>query len=118
MPLPAGVSSHHTAWVTAPGSIPHPVRYAVDGDRLVCFGDADLANVADRARVSVSVYEIAGGHLVAEFGASLHRLAPDAVAMNALVELLEHVPLGRTLEEVQVRLADQQSRRRIVELVP
>ena len=55
MALPAGVSSHHTAWVAAAGSEPHPVRYAVDGDRLVCFGDDGLVGVPDRTRVSVSI---------------------------------------------------------------
>ena len=42
MSLPAAVTSHHTAWVLIPGSTAHPVRYAVDGDRLVCFGDESL----------------------------------------------------------------------------
>lgn len=118
MPLPVGVTSHHTAWVAPPGGTPHPVRYAVDGERLVCFGDDSLADVPDRSRVSVSIHEIAGGQLVAGFGASLHRLAPDAVAMSALMELLDHVPLGRSLEVVQGHLADQRAHRRIVELVP
>jgi hypothetical protein len=118
MALPAAVSSHHTAWVTVPGSSAHPVRYAVDGERLVCFGDDSLATVPDSSRVSVSIHEIAGGRVLAEFGASLRRMAPDAVAMNALVELLDHVPLGRTLDEVQVHLADQQAHRCILELVP
>jgi hypothetical protein len=118
MPLPAGVTSHHTAWVAVSGGSPHPVRYAVDGDRLVCFGDDGLASVPDRARVSVSIHEIAGGHLVAQFGATLQQLEPEAVAISALSELLDHVALGRTLEEVQARLAEQRARRRVVALVP
>lgn len=118
MPFPTAVTSHHTAWVKVPGSSPHPVRYSVDGDRLVCFGDDGLATVPDRTRVSVSIHEISGGHLLTTFGATLQRLAPEAVAMNSLVELLEHVPLGRTLEEVELHLADQQAHRRIIELIP
>ncbi len=118
MALPAGVTSHHTAWVTAHGGTPHPVRYAIDGERLVCFGDEALAGIVDGARVLVAIHEIAGGHLLAEFGASLRRLAPEGVAMNALMELLDHVPLGRTLDDVQLRLADQRDHRRIVELAP
>ena len=74
--------------------------------------------MSDRAQVSVSIHEIAGGHLLAQFGASLRRLAPEEVGMNALIELLEHVPLGRSLEEVQVHLAEQRATRRIFELAP
>lgn len=118
MPLPAAVASHHTAWVSVPGGQPHPVRYAVEGDRLVCFGDDGLASVPDRTHVVVSIHEIAGGHLLAQFGASLHLLAPAVVSASALVELLEHVPLGRTLEEVQRHLDDERTKRRILELVP
>ncbi len=118
MSLPAVVTSHHTAWVSVSGSTAHPVRYAVDGDRLVCFGDESLVQVPDHARVSVSIHEIAGGHLLAHFGASLHGLSPDAVSMNALIELLDHVPLGRSLGEVEAHLEDERAHRRIVELVP
>lgn len=118
MPLPAAATSHHTAWVTSPSGSSHPVRYAVDGERLVCFRGDGLGRVPDRAHVSVSIHAIAGGQLVAQFGASLRWLAPDEVGMNALIELLEHVPLGRSLEEVQVNLAKQRATRQVIELVP
>lgn len=117
MPLPAAATGPHTAWVTPPVGSPHPVRYAVDRGRLICFGDDGLASVPDRAQVSVSIHEIAGGQL-AQFGPSLRWLTPDEVGINALIELLEHVPLGRSLEEVQVHLAEQRATRRIIELVP
>jgi hypothetical protein len=94
------------------------VRYAVDRGRLVCFGDDGLASVPDGARVSVAIHEIAGGALLAQFGASLRWLAPNEVGMHALIELLEHVSLGRSLDEVEVQLAEQRATRRIVELVP
>jgi hypothetical protein len=116
--LPHAVTSHHTAWVSAQGQQPHPVRYAVDGDRLVCFGDEGLLDVPDGTRVAVAIHEISGGQLLAQFGASLRVLAPDAVTTNALVELLEHVPLGRTLDEVQRHLDVQRADRRILGLVP
>jgi hypothetical protein len=104
--------------VSALGHEAHPVRYAVEEDRLVCFGDNGLVDVPDGARVTVAIHEISGGQLVAQFGASLRVLAPDAVTTNALVELLEHVPLGRTLEEVQRHLDVQRAERRILGLVP
>lgn len=118
MSLPGAVTSHHTAWMNGPGSIPHPVRYAVDGDRLICFGDESLAKVAEGALVSVSIHEIAGGRLVSAFSSSLHELAPEMVNTNAFLELLDHVSLGRTMEEVEAHLADERAHRRIVELVP
>jgi hypothetical protein len=117
MTLPAAVKSHHTAWVTAPDAPPRAVRYAVDGDRLVCFGDDGLASVPDGSRVSVAVHEIAGGQMLATFAASVHRLTPDAIDTNALVELLEHVSLGRTLAEVKANLEEQRHQRRVLELV-
>jgi hypothetical protein len=120
MSLPAAASSHHTAWVTSLGGTPHPVRYAVDGGRLVCFGDGALASLPDRSPVSVSIHEIAGtgGHLLASFGASLRRLTPTEVDLNALGELVDHVSLGRTLDEAERKLAELRATRRIVELVP
>ena len=117
MSLPAAVKSFHTAWLTPPGGRPHPVRYTVDGERMVCFGDRSLAIVPDGGRVSVSIHEIAGGPSREAFSASLRRLAPDDVDMNALAELLAHVPLGRTIEEVQASLDEQRAHRRVVELV-
>ena len=89
MTLPAAVKSHHTVWVSAPGARPRAVRYAVDGERLVCFGDDGLASVPDGSRVSLAVHEIAGGEMLATFSATMRELAPDAIDTNALVELLE-----------------------------
>ncbi len=117
MPMPASVKSFHTAWLTPQGGQPHPVRYAVDGQRLVCFGDDTLAHVPDGSRVSVSIHDIAGGQSREAFTASLRRLTPDDVDMNALAELLAHVPLGRTIEEVQESLDEQRAHRRVVEIV-
>jgi hypothetical protein len=94
------------------------VRYAVDGERLVCFGDDGLADVPDGSRVSLSIHEIAGGPALAEFSGTVRRLAPDAIDANALIELLAHVPLGRTIDEVHASLDEHRNRRRVVELVP
>jgi hypothetical protein len=118
MSLPKAVTSHHTAWVSGPGAVAHPVRYAVVGERLVCFGDDALSGVGEGARVSVAIHEIAGGQLVAAFTASLHQLAPEDVDAQALGELLDHVALGRTLQEVEAHLSQERARRRIVELAP
>jgi hypothetical protein len=84
----------------------------------VCFGDDGLSSVPDGSRVSLAVHEIAGGQALAPFSASLHRLAPDAIDTNALIELLGHVSLGRTLAEVEASIEAQRHQRRVIELVP
>jgi hypothetical protein len=117
MTLPNGVSSHHTVWVRPPGAEPHPLRYAVDGDRLICFGDGTLEGVRDGARVALTIHEIAGGHQVAAFGAAVRELRAAEVPTEALLELLAHVPLGRSLEDVELNLARYRDARRVVALV-
>ena len=117
MTLPAAVKSHHTVWVTAPGAKPRAVRYAVAGESLVCFGDDGLASIPDGSRVVLSVHEIAGGVALATFAASVRELAPDAIDRNALIELLEHVSLGRNLAEVEATLEVHRRQRRVLELV-
>ncbi|MCZ7526397.1 MAG: hypothetical protein M5U14_08515 [Acidimicrobiia bacterium] len=119
MPLPPGATSHHTVWVQAgPGARPVPARYAVDGERLVAFGDDGLAGIPDGSRVTITVHEIAGGPALGSSGAVVRTLEPDAVTTNVLAELLAHVPLGRTTEEVRERLEWHRRHRRIVEIVP
>jgi hypothetical protein len=118
MALPSAVTSHHTVWVHHGPGHPAHVRYAVDGDRLVCFGDGGLSSVPDGAHVSAAVYEIAGGPELARFGATLRTLQPDQVDTNALVDVLGHVPLGRTMAEVQASIERYRNSRRIVEIVP
>lgn len=118
MPLPASAGSHHTAWVQPPHGAAHPLRYAVDAGRLVCFGDDVLADVGDGEHVTVTIHEIAGGPAVGGFGASVRQLPSTDVPDEALLELLAHVPLGRNLTEVEDRLAYQREHRRVVALVP
>lgn len=119
MTLPAAVTSHHTAWIACgDGSRPRPVRYAVDGDRLVCFGDGVLADVRDETPVRVAVHEIAGGPLLAEFGARLRTASGDEVDPSAFATLLDHVSLGRSAEEVERSLAHHRSSRRVLIIQP
>ncbi|MEP6623882.1 MAG: hypothetical protein ABJC79_05540 [Acidimicrobiia bacterium] len=118
MNLPDAAKSYHTVWVCAPGQTAHPERYAVSDNRMVCFGDGLLASVPDGARVTVSLHEIAGGPVVASFGASFHVLPASAVNTEPLLELLAHVPLGRNLREVEASVERQRTERRIVELIP
>lgn len=120
MPLPPAVTNHHTVWVScdAPGCHPRPVRFSIDGEALVCFGDGPLRDVSDGTRVRAAVYEIAGGPLIAEFHATARTAADGAVDPNAFAGLLDHVSLGHDADSVQHALAGQRSSRRVLVLRP
>jgi len=117
MTLPTPVTSHHTVWVRGSSGSPRAVRYAVDHERLVCFGDRELAAVPDGAHVMAAIHEIAGGPLLVEFAATLRTVNPGGVETSALYELLDHVSLGHDRDEIEASFLAH-SRRRLVELVP
>lgn len=120
MTFPAAVTSHHTIWIgcATSGCQPHPVRYSVDGERLVCFGDGVLSDVADGTRVRAAVHEIAGGPVLAEFGATVRTATDEKIDSSAFVSLLDHVSLGRDAVEVERSLAKQRSSRRLLIIQP
>jgi hypothetical protein len=93
MALPPDVRSYHTVWVTAPGRRPVPVRYALDGDDLVCFGDDGLSAVPAGTHVSATVHKIACGPPVATFGAVVRDLAPDDVPLGLVAEVAGNLSL-------------------------
>jgi hypothetical protein len=76
----------------------------------VCFGDGPLADLADREHVFVDV-GTGDGALHEEFAAQVRELDPELVADQLIVELVDHVSLGHTLNEVQVSLAGLRERR-------
>jgi hypothetical protein len=91
------------------------VRVAWDGDTAVCFGDGPLADFADGEYVFVTV-GTGSGTLEHEFAARLRDLEPDLVTDGLLLELVDHVSLGVTVEEVEESLA-RLRQRRLVALV-
>lgn len=119
MTIPKEISSYHTVWVRSGGAHGRAVsaRFATSGERVYCFGDEGFAEVLDGERVAVTVHRIADGPPLFEFWATVRTVAPDKIDPEVLSELLAHVPLGRTLTEVQHSIDDQRQRRRIVELV-
>ena len=111
MGLPASVARHHTAWIECPHCRPHPVRYAVDGDRMVSFCDGLPEGARDGQSVNVTVHEIAGGPPLAHLSTTLHEVTADELDPNAVLELLEHVSLGRTPDEVDAAIERHRHRR-------
>ena len=61
--------------------------------------------------MSVTVHEIAGGPALAQLHGIVHDVAADDVDRNAVLELLEHVSLGRTASEVNASIAAHLHRR-------
>ncbi len=115
MTLSAEIVRHHTAWIQGPRSGARPVRYAIEGDHLVCFGEELPADATNGRQVLVTVHEIAGGPALARLRRTVHDLAAGDVDRNAVLELLEHVSLGRTTGEVNAAIAVH-LRRRLVAL--
>ncbi len=117
MALPSEVKGRYTVSLRVNGHSAS-ARYAAQGDRLICLGDERLAGVADGERVEVTIGEIGGHGFAARFQAAAREVASDEVDDEALGRLLEHVPLGRTLEEVTRGLQDARRTRRFLALTP
>jgi hypothetical protein len=108
--------THSSVWVRRPSERRgRVVRVAWDGDTAVCFGDGPLADFADRDHVFVDV-GTGSGTLEHEFAARLRDLVPELVADELLLDLVDHVSLGLTVEEVEESL-DRMRQRRLVALV-
>jgi hypothetical protein len=114
MTLSAEVARHHTAWIESADSRPHVVRYAVDGDQLVCFGDQLPSDATNGRQVLVTIHEIAGGTALVQLHGTVHDVAADDIDPNAVLDLLEHVSLGRTAGEVATSIDLHRHRRLVV----
>jgi hypothetical protein len=86
------------------------VRVTWVGNTPLCFGDGSLADLEDRERVFVDV-GTGTGTLQNEFAARVRVLASAVVPDDAILELLEHVSLGHTPDEVSAALARHRERR-------
>ena len=116
MSLPAEVHGHHTIWVEVPGGRTAAVRYAMDGDRIVCFGDDGLSGVADGARLTAGVRGLASGPPEANFWVRVKELAPADVSIALLSDIVGDRPLGRSGDEVLRNLEAMRSSRRLFAL--
>jgi hypothetical protein len=99
MGLPSEVRSHHTVWVRH-GGRSVAVRYAVDGDAIVCFGDDGLSGVPEGARVEAVIHDIHCGPPLVAFEATVRRMASDELTPGLLAEVVGHRPLD-TLDEMR-----------------
>lgn len=111
------LSSHHTVWIHCGECDPHPERYALDGERLVAFGDGALAHVPDGATAAAAVHEIAVGPPLTTFGVRVQATDGNSVDRQAFLALLDHVPLGRDATEIDAAI-ERHAARRVLVLEP
>lgn len=116
MSLPSEVRGHHTVWVEVPDGRTVAVRYAMDGDRIVCFGDDGLSGVTNGARLTAGVRSLASGPPEANFWVRLQELRFDEVPVALLSDIVGHTPLGRDADEMLRNLEAMRRSRRLVAL--
>jgi hypothetical protein len=116
MSLPNEVRTHQTVWIDVPGGRAAAVRYEMDGDRLVCFGDDGISGIPAGTKVTAAVGGLANGPLDAMFWAYVRELDPDDVSLTLLSDLIGDRALGRTSEEVVRNLEAMRRSRRLVAL--
>jgi hypothetical protein len=86
------------------------VRVAWERDDAVCFGDGPCRDLRHRDHVFVHICN-ANGSIEYEFAATVREITADAVSAEGFEALVEHIPLGRTLVEVEQAMAVIRSRR-------
>ena len=116
MSLPKEVRTHQTVWIDVPGGRTAAVRYEMEGDRIVCFGDNGLSSIPADTKVTASVGGLADGPLDAMFWAYVRELDPDSVSLALLSDLVGDRALGDTSEEVVRSLEGMRRSRRLVSL--
>ncbi len=101
MALPAETRGHYSVWVSRPGHRASGERYAVDGDKLVVFGDGRLADLHEGDRVSATIYELHCGPPLVTFPVTVHELPPDAVGLGVFADVVGHRQLTTSYEEAK-----------------
>lgn len=119
MPLPEQARNHYGVSLSHNGEGAAHARYAVQGDRLLFFGDGAAARLTGGDRVHVAIGEIGGkGDAAAVFDAIVEDVDAQSVSDDALLRLLEHVALGLTMEEVGASIEGHRRARRVLALRP
>jgi hypothetical protein len=95
MALPKEISSHHTMWITVGSHRAVAIRYAVDDDEVICFGDGALRELGDGAAVVGTVHEIANGPPLFATSFDVRVVASGEVPLGIVGEVVGHVsPTG------------------------
>src|SRR5665213_3463273 len=101
MALPAETKGHYRVWVSRPGHRASAERYAVDGEKLIVFGDERLADLHDDDRVSATIYELHNGPPLVTFPVTVHELNPGEVGLGVFADVVGHRQLTTTYAQAK-----------------
>jgi len=101
MTLPKETKGHYTVWISRPGHGASGERYAVDGDKLVVFGDQHLADLHDGDQVSDTINELHSGPPLVTFAVTVHELEADEVSLGVFADVVGHHQLGTTYDRAR-----------------
>jgi hypothetical protein len=102
MSLPKEIGSHHTMWMTVGSHRPVAIRYAVDNDEVICFGDGDLSELVEGSAVVGTVHEIAGGPPLLATSFDVRVVATGAVSLGTVGEVVGHVSPTGSWDDVRL----------------
>jgi len=103
MPLAKEITSHHTMWFSVGGHAPVAVRYAVDNDEVICFGDKGLRDLVEGSTVVGTVHDIASGPPLLATSFDVRVLVRADVALGTIGELVGHISPTGTWEEARLK---------------
>jgi hypothetical protein len=102
MSLPKEIGSHHTMWFTVGDHKPVAVRYAVDNDEVICFGDKGLGDLDEGSTIVGTVHDIAGGPPLVATSFDVRVLISADVALGTIGEVVGHVSPTGTWDEARL----------------
>ena len=101
MALPAETKGHYSVWISRPGHRTSGERYAVDGDKLIVFGDDTLADLHDGDRVSATINELHSGPPLVTFPVTVHELGANEVGLGVFADVVGHRQLTTSYDKAR-----------------
>jgi hypothetical protein len=91
MPIGSEIRSHHTMWFTVGSHAAVAVRYAVEGEEVICFGDVGLRELGAGTVAIGTVHEIANGPPIVVTSFDVRVLVPGEVTPGTIGEVQGHL---------------------------
>jgi hypothetical protein len=101
MKLPKETKGHYTVWVSRPGHRASGERFAVDGEKLVVFGDETLTDLHDGDRVIATINELHSGPPLVAFPVTVRELDTDEISLGVFADVVGHRPLATSYDRAR-----------------